>query len=471
MKTETLNQLREALRDTLPEGSVLADSGALTLYCADEAPDLAATPDIVVKARDTRSVSDTLRLCSQFKIPVTTRGTGTGVTGGAVAVRGGVVLTCEGMDRILEIDRENMTCTVEPGLITGNLQRAVLEHGLMYPPDPSSLDSCSIGGNVAVGAGGPRAVKYGTTRDYVLGLEFVLPGGTVMNTGGKFIKNATGYNLTGILIGSEGTLAVITKIILKLVPAPRHALDLLVPFDSVREALATVHRIISGGVVPAALEFMEEDALALVGKIPGMDLPFPGAKAHLLIQLDGNSEDDIARGIERLMAHIPSDPDRIIVAQSLQQREKIWKARRSIREAITRESPAFLAEDTVVPRASIPDFLTELKRRFGELGLRSVMFGHAGDGNVHVDVLRDTMDSGAWKKNCIEIKKLIYHTALLYGGTISGEHGIGYLKKDYLPMAENRDKIELYKRIKHAFDPDNILNPDKIFNTSHTDNR
>ncbi|HON79348.1 MAG TPA: FAD-linked oxidase C-terminal domain-containing protein [Spirochaetota bacterium] len=463
MNAETLQQLRDALTETLPEGSVLTGTEALAPYCTDEAPDLSSEPDIVVKARDTQSVSDTLRLCSQFKIPVTTRGTGTGVTGGSVAVRGGVVLALEGMDRILEIDRENMTCTVEPGVITGDLQRAVLEHGLMYPPDPSSLDSCSIGGNVAVGAGGPRAVKYGTTRDYVLGLEFVLPDGTVMTSGGKFMKNATGYSITGLLIGSEGTLAVITKIILKLIPAPRHAIDLLVPFDSIREALSTVHRIISGGVIPAALEFMEEDALTLVGKLQGMELPFPEAKAHLLIQLDGNSEDDIARDIERLMAHIPSDPDRIIVAETPQQRERIWKARRSIREAITRESPVFLAEDTVVPRASIPDFLMELKQRFGERGLRSVIFGHAGDGNVHVDVLRDTMENDAWNKICIEIKKIIYHTAVSYGGTISGEHGIGYLKKDYLPITADHAKIELYRRIKHAFDPENILNPDKIF--------
>ncbi|HQO01957.1 MAG TPA: FAD-linked oxidase C-terminal domain-containing protein [Spirochaetota bacterium] len=468
MRTKILQQLLDALKKTLPEGSVYSDSDFLAPYSTDEAPDLSASPDIVVKARDTQSVSDTLRLCSQFKVPVTTRGTGTGVTGGSVAIRGGVVLTCEGMDRILEIDRENMTCTVEPGVITGNLQRAVLEQGLMYPPDPSSLESCSIGGNVAVGAGGPRAVKYGTTRSYVLGLEFVLPDGTVMNSGGKFIKDATGYSLTGILIGSEGTLAVITKIILKLLPAPRHTLDLLVPFDSIREALDTVHDIIAGGVIPAALEFMEEDALILVGKLQGVDLPFPGAKAHLLIQLDGNSEDDIARDIQLLMAHIPSDPDRIIVAESPQQQERIWKARRSIREAITRESPVFLAEDTVVPRASIPEFLVELKQGFAERGLRSVIFGHAGDGNVHVDVLRDAMNEDAWKKICIEIKNLIYHTAVSYGGTISGEHGIGYLKKDYLPITADPAKIELYRRIKHAFDPENILNPDKIFNTPHT---
>ncbi len=243
----------------------------------------------------------TLKICSEHKIPVTPRGAGTGVTGGALPVMKGVVLSLEKFNRILEIDRDNMVAVVEPGAITGDIQKAALEQGLMYPPDPASLETCSIGGNVAEGAGGPRAVKYGTTKDYVLGLEFVLPDGTLMQTGGKIVKNATGYNLAGILIGSEGTLAVITKIYLKLIPAPKVTLDVLLPFDSLEQAIDAVYAILSNRIIPATLEFMEQDVISLVSKHIQTTIPCVDAGAHLLIQIDGNTEDQVLADLQAIV--------------------------------------------------------------------------------------------------------------------------------------------------------------------------
>ena len=455
------DKLAEYLAGALGRDNVIIDRDIMERYSRDETSDLSGQPDIVVRAKSAADVSNVFKICSRLKVPVTPRGAGTGVTGGAIPVRGGVVLSLEMMNRIIEIDRENMVAVVEPGVITGRLQEAALENGLMYPPDPASLDSCSIGGNVAEGAGGPRAVKYGTTKDYVLGLEFVLPDGTIINTGGKYVKNATGYNLTGILTGSEGTLAVITKIYLRLIPAPQEVLDILVPFQSIRDALELVSKLILGRIIPAAIEFMDEDAVKFVKKFLKEEMPFPDAGALLLIQIDGDSEDEIMNHLEKIKKYL--NDDSVFVASAKNQRERLWKARRSIREAIEHESRVFLSEDTVVPRSEIPKFLTEVKQYFNSKGLVSAMFGHAGDGNVHIDVLKCDMDYDDWKKIVPEIKKNLYKIAVAHGGTLTGEHGIGVLRRDYLDIAVSKEQIELLKRIKAAFDPENILNPGKIF--------
>lgn len=458
MKIEKIVRL---LRDSLGEEKVVTDHDILDAYSRDETSDLSAMPDIVVRAESSEDVSKTLRICSKHGVPVTPRGAGTGVTGGAVPVRGGVVISLEKMNRLIEIDKENMVVVVEPCIITKDLQDAVLEQGLMYPPDPASLDSCSIGGNVAEGAGGPGAVKYGTTKDYVLGMEFVLPDGTIMNTGGKIVKNATGYNLTGILVGSEGTLAVITKIYLRLIPAPEAVLDLLIPFARVRDALRFVSVILVNKILPSAIEFMDEDAVGLVREYLKEEMPFPEAEALLLVHFDGDSDESIMKQVEKIGEFI--DIDNILVAQNKTQRERLWKARRSIREAIQNRSSVFLSEDTVVPRSRIPEFLTEVKEYFTSKGLESAMFGHAGDGNVHIDVLKCDMDYEKWKKMIPEIKGSLYKIAISYGGALTGEHGVGTLRRDYLPLAISADQVALLKRIKAAFDPGNILNPGKIF--------
>jgi len=458
-----INQIYKLLQENLDPHKVISDADILESYSRDETPDMTAAPDILVRAENVHDVILTLKICSEHKIPVTPRGAGTGVTGGALPVMKGVVLSLEKFNRILEIDRDNMVAVVEPGAITGDIQKAALEQGLMYPPDPASLETCSIGGNVAEGAGGPRAIKYGTTKDYILGLEFVLPDGSLMQTGGKIVKNATGYNLAGILIGSEGTLAVITKIYLKLIPAPKVTLDVLMPFDSLEQAIDAVYAIISSRVIPATLEFMEQDVIRLVAKHIQTPIPCVDAGAHLLIQVDGNSEDQVLADLQTIVEAALIDADKIFIAQSQSQKERLWKARRSIRESIQAESRVFVAEDCVVPRAKIPQFVKDLKAFFQNKALRSVMFGHAGDGNVHIDVLKDDIAYDEWRKMLPDIKREIYRRALDFGGTITGEHGIGCLRNDYLTLALSSEEIDLSRRIKAAFDPCLILNPGKIF--------
>ncbi len=462
-REEKRNSVFNALLKELGSEKVFRAKDILEKYSTDETSNLTFSPDMIVKAITVSDVSTTMIICNNHRFPVTPRGAGTGVTGGALPVNGGVVLSLENMNRILEIDTENMIAVVEPGVITGDLQKAALKEGLMYPPDPASLETCSIGGNVAEGAGGPKAVKYGTTKDYVLGLEYVLPDGSVMTTGGKYVKNATGYNLTGTLIGSEGTLAVITKIYLKLIPAPDCIVDLLIPFDSVNHAIDTVITIIKNRVIPSTIELMEENAITIVSRYLGEEMLFPEASAHLLIQIDGYSENEVKTVLEKLIEVIDIPRKRIVIAEDDKQRERIWKARRSIRDSIQDLNPVFLAEDSVVPRSEISSFLIELKEKLGALNITSLMFGHAGDGNIHINILKGTMDTEQWNRLVPQIKEIVYRTAIAHNGTITGEHGIGYIRRAYVSMALSHEEIELLKRIKNAFDPNGILNPNKVF--------
>ncbi|MCX8125202.1 MAG: FAD-binding oxidoreductase [Spirochaetes bacterium] len=457
-----LQQLKNELQKVLHFSAVSDDPDILEKYSVDETSDLKGNPWLVVYAKTTSDVSTVLSLCNQYRIPVIPRGAGTGVTGGAVPVCGGIVLSLEKMNQILEIDTENMIAVCQPGVITGQLQKEALQYGLMYPPDPASLDSCSLGGNVAEGAGGPRAVKYGTTKDYITGLEFVLADGSVLHHGGKFIKNATGYNLTGILIGSEGTLAIITKIYCKLIPAPALTLDMLIPFDSLTHATQFVYTLLTHRVQPAVLEFMEEDALTLAAQYLKEEMPHPHARAHLLIQLDGDSYHEIEPLLQKILSLCPVNPEDILVAQSPEQKERLWKARRCIREAIHAKSPVFLAEDCSIPRSSIVPFLTGVKEALTPYRLQSIMFGHAGDGNVHIDVLKNDMPYEKFKNLVPVLKEIIYGLAYKYGGTITGEHGTGFIRKEALKKFASEAELSLYKRLKKAFDPYCILNPYKI---------
>jgi glycolate oxidase len=462
MNKTQLNKAVLSLIKSIGKENVITDPDILEKFSKDETSDISQFPAIVVRAKSVSDVSKTLAICTRFHIPVVPRGAGTGVTGGAIPLKGGLVLSLELMNKIIEIDKENMFAVVEPGVITKTLQDAALEQGLMYPPDPASLDSCSIGGNLAEGAGGPRAVKYGTTKDYVTGLEFVLPNGNIINTGGKIVKNVTGYNFIGILVGSEGTLAVITKIYLKLVPSPRAVIDLLIPFDTIEEALDVVPVLLQNKIIPSTIEFMEEDAIKLVNDFLKGEIPFSSAGAHLLIQIDGGSEDIIMKDIERINQLIKTKYE-IIVANSKSQKERLWKTRRAIRESIKNASSVFFGEDTVVPRSKIAIFIKDIKLFLNSQSLRSIIYGHAGDGNVHINILKGNMDNESWKKLVPLIKKYIFEKAISYGGTLTGEHGIGLTKKNYLSLAVSKEGIELSKRIKEAFDPDMILNPSKIF--------
>ncbi|MFC1670249.1 FAD-binding oxidoreductase [Spirochaetota bacterium] len=463
MNEKQIKTVTAGLKQALTPEKVITDSDILDVYSRDETSDLSALPDILVRAEDVEDVSKVLAICNKNKVPLIARGGGSGVTGGAVPVLGGVLLSLEKMNRIIEIDRENMVAVVEPGVITDDLKKAVLAEGLFYPPDPASLEICSIGGNVAENAGGPGAVKYGTTKDYVLGLEFVLPDGSVINTGGKVIKDVTGFNLIGILLGSEGTLAVITKVYLRLIPSPGVIKDILIPFNSIDSAIEAVYAILHNKIIPATIEFMEENAIKLVGKHFGREIPHGDAKAHLLIRVDGYSEEDVDRNLNAIAEVVDIDGDKIFAAESDLQREKLWKARRSIREALHIESPVILAEDCCVPISVIPKFVKTIKEYLKSRHLISIFFGHAGDGNVHIDILKGDMEYKKFKKLIPEIKKKIYGEAISLGGTITGEHGIGYTRKDYLHMQLGNEEIELLKRIKKAFDPNMILNPGKIF--------
>ena len=460
--TETIRIAKNALELALGQGRVLDDKHILEKYAVDETSDLMALPDLVFMPLNTDEVCAALRVCNEFDFPVTPRGAGSGVTGGALATTGGLVISMEKMDRIIEIDAENMTAVVEPGAITADVQNAALKEGLLYPPDPASLDRSSIGGNVSENAGGMTAVKYGTTKDYLLGLECVLANGELIRIGGKTVKNVMGYNISGLIAGSEGTLAVITKLYLRLIPQPVASLDMLIPFSSLNNAIDAVYKILKSRIIPTTLEFMEADAIALTRDHLKTEMPFPDAEAHLLVRLDGSSADILHRDVDKILNTLELTQTNIRLAESDQQKEAIWKARRSIRDSIQKKSPVFLAEDCSVPRSKIPEFLKSLKEYLSSEGLRSIMFGHAGDGNVHIDVLKGDMDYKVWQEMLPGLKSEIYRRAINLGGSITGEHGIGYLRKNYIPLAMSKEEIELHRQIKKAFDPKGILNPGKL---------
>jgi glycolate oxidase len=454
----------ESLCQIAGQANVLFDAEAIDRYSHDETVGLYHSPEVIVRATSTAQISEVFRLAQRERIPVTPRGAGYGLSGGAVPVQGGIVLTTEKMNRILEIDGQNLMITTQPGVITGDLHRAVEAGGLFYPPDPASLDSCTIGGNVASGAGGPRAVKYGTTRDYVCGLEVVLPSGEVLRLGGKLVKNVTGYNLVHLITGSEGTLAVVTEIILRLVPLPPIQVDLLVPFDDFQAAANTVSDLIAHRVLPTCMEFMERDSIVAAERLLQKTVPYDDAAAHLLFQLDGNLQEAVDAEMETVadvcLQHGARDA---LVAKDRPTRDRLWEARRKILEAINNESPVNHKEDVVVPRARIHLLLKGLRELAQGHGVRIISFGHAGDGNVHVNVLRDGLSDEAWQEAVPVVTEEIFHLALSLGGTLTGEHGIGVTRRPYLPLALDTTQITLMRQIRDVFDPNHILNPGKIF--------
>ncbi len=444
--------------------NVLLEAEALEPYSHDETVGLRAAPEVVVRVVSARQVAEIFKLAQRERVPVTPRGAGYGLSGGAVPLQGGIVLSTEKMNRVLEIDKENLMVTVEPGLITGDLHRAVEAEGLFYPPDPASLDSCTIGGNVAEGAGGPRAVKYGVTKDYVCGLEAVLPSGEIITCGGKRVKDVTGYNLIQLLIGSEGTLAVVTKIILRLLPLPKVQVDLLVPYDDFQAAADTVSAIVARRIVPATIEFMEQDSVLAVERLLDKEFPYDDAAAHLLIQLDGQRQDAVEADFEAVgelcLAHGARD---VLVAKDRRTRDRLWEARRMIIEALNHESPVNHMEDVVVPRSQLPKLLEGIKEIARREGVRVVCFGHAGDGNVHVNVLKDDMPNERWDTLMPALTAEMYKLSLSLGGAITGEHGVGATRRQYLPLALDQVQIDLMRGVRDVFDPNRILNPGKIF--------
>ena len=444
---------------------VFADIETRNNYGHDETEDYVFPPAVVVKPSTPSEVSAILKIASAHKIPVTAIGGKTGLSGGALAIHGGIGLSMERFNKIIEIDEKNLQVTVEPGVITQVLRMAVAEKGLFYPPDPSSMGSCFIGGNISENAGGARAVKYGVTKDYVLNLEVVLATGEIIRTGANTLKNSTGYNLTQLMVGSEGTLGIITKIVLKLLPENRHNILMLVPFFQSSEACMAVADIFRAGIVPSALEFMERDAIDWTLKyVDGISFPIKDeVRAHLLIEVDGNYPDVLFSDAEKITEVLEKyNIDEILFADTEDQKNALWKMRRAVGEAVKSNS-IYKEEDTVVPRYELPTLLEGIKTIGSKYGFKSVCYGHAGDGNLHVNIVKAEMSDESWETEVPKGIREIFELTVSLGGTLSGEHGIGYVQKNYMDIAFDKTQLMLMKGIKNTFDPNGILNPGKIF--------
>ena len=434
-------------------------------YGKDETENLFYKPDLVLIPHSTQEISEILKYCNTNKIVVTPRGAGTGLSGGALPVFGGIILSLERLNKIIEIDVENMQATVEPGIVNEAFQIEVQKHGLFYPPDPASKGSCFLGGNIAHSSGGPRAVKYGTTRDYILNLEVVLPTGEIIWTGANTLKYSTGYNLTHLFIGSEGTLGVVTKIVVKLIPFPKNNVLMLVPFFSANDACKAVNSIFLAGLNPSALEFMERDAIDWtlrfvenVSVLVEQDI-----QAHLLIEYDGNELDSLNRDAEKTFAVLENFKcGEILFADNEAQKNMLWKIRRSVAEAVKNNS-FYKEEDTVVPRAFLPQLLAGVKSIGEKYGFKSVCYGHAGDGNLHVNIIKGNLSDEFWESGIHAGIEEIFILCKSLNGTISGEHGIGLVQKRYMHLVQSNVQLELQRGIKNVFDPNGILNPGKIF--------
>jgi glycolate oxidase len=441
------------------------DEERLEKYGRDETEDLLYKPAVVLRPRTAEEISSILKICNRENIPVTPRGAGTGLSGGALPIYGGVCLSMERFNKILEIDERNLQATVEPGVINEEFQNAVKEKELFYPPDPASKGSCFLGGNLAHSSGGPKAVKYGTTRDYVLNMQLVLPTGEIIWTGANVLKYSTGYNLTQLMIGSEGTLGVITKIVFKLIPFPKNNIVLLVPFDSAEKACEAVSAVFREGITPSGMEFMERDAIDWVRKFEAdisIDVP-EHVQAHLLIEVDGNDMDVLYKDAEKISEVMGQfESGEILFADSAAQKEMLWKMRRKVAEAVKSNS-VYKEEDTVVPRAELPKLLKGVKAIGKKYGFKSVCYGHAGDGNLHVNIIKGDTSDEIWNNDLPKGIAEIFELCVELGGTISGEHGIGLVQQPYMHIAIDEKRLELMRGIKQLFDPKLILNPGKIF--------
>ncbi len=458
-------KLIDSFKNITGDANVFADAESLNNYAHDETENLHFLPDIVIKPRTAEEISQIMIICNEHKIPVTPRGAGTGLSGGALPHLGGVLLSMERMNSIIDIDERNLQVTTEPGVITEVLQNAVKEKGLFYPPDPSSRGSCFIGGNVAENSGGPKAVKYGVVKDYVLNLQIVLPTGEIMWTGANVLKNSTGYNLTQLIVGSEGTLAVVTKIVLKLLPHPKYDLLMLVPFNSLEKAGAAVSAIFRAGFTPSAMELVEINALKIVSKfVDSSVVPVTDdMEAHLIIEVDGNHVDTLMSEMEAIAKLLEQfDCGDIFFADDAQQKAELWKLRRRVAEAVKIDGYT-IEEDTVVPRAELPALIRGVKALGKEYNFEVVCYGHAGDGNLHIRIKKPGSIYSLNNPDVIPALQALFKLVKSLGGTISGEHGIGLIQKPYMDILFDKAGFELMRGIKNVFDPNNILNSGKIF--------
>ena len=455
----------ESFKKIVGEKNVYTDQDSLNHYAHDETENIHYPPEIVIKPRTAEEISAILKICNEYLIPVTPRGAGTGLSGGAIPHFGGVLLSLERMNSILEIDERNLQVITEPGVITEVLQNAVKEKGLFYPPDPSSRGSCFIGGNIAENSGGPKAVKYGVVKDYVLNLEVVLANGEIIWTGANVLKNSTGYNLTQLMVGSEGTLGIVTKIVLKLIPHPKYELLMLVPFSNLEKAGEAVSAIFRAGFTPSALELIEIDALKIVSKmVDSHSVPVTDdIAAHLIIEVDGNHEETLMKEMEAISELLLQyDAGEILFADDAQQKAELWKLRRRVAEAVKMDG-FLIEEDVVVPRASLPTLILGVKELARKNDFQAVCYGHAGDGNLHIRIKKKGVTGSFSDPHMVKNLRDLFILVKNLGGTISGEHGIGLIQKKFLDIVFSFTHIKLMRNIKQVFDPNNILNPGKIF--------
>jgi glycolate oxidase len=455
----------EAFKKIIGAEYVLLDEDSLNQYGHDETEHLLFPPEVVVRPRKAEEVSAIMKICNQYRIPVTPRGAGTGLSGGALPHLGGVLVSTDRMNSIISIDERNLQVTTEPGVITEVLQNAVKEKQLFYPPDPSSRGSCFIGGNISANSGGPKAVKYGVVRDYVLNLQVVLPTGEIIWTGTNVLKNSTGYNLTQLIVGSEGTLGVVTKIVLKLIPLPRYELLMLVPFRSLEKAGEAVSAIFRAGFTPSALELVEIEALKIVSAfVDSCIVPITDdIEAHLIIEVDGNHMDTLMAEMEAIAELLSGyDTGEIYFADDAQQKAELWKLRRRVAEAVKIDGYT-IEEDTVVPRAELPALIRGVKK----IGLLHdfdvVCYGHAGDGNLHIRIRKPGTANSMEDPQIVKGIRALFELVFRLGGTISGEHGVGLVQKSYMDIVFDKTQLQLMRGIKKIFDPNNILNAGKIF--------
>ena len=465
LTTELLDELRRIVGERYV---IAGDAERLEPYSHDEVPDrhYASMPDAVVRPRTAEEIAAILKLANREKVPVTPRGAGSGLSGGAVPVRGGIVLLCDRMNEILEVDTDNMMVVVEPGVVTAQINEVVARHGLFYAGYPMSRETCYIGGNVAEDAGGGKAVKYGVTKRYVLGLKMVTPAGEIVELGGKLLKDVTGYNLIGLMVGSEGTLGVFTEVTLRLLPLPKASVDLLVLFRSAEEAIAAVPRIQTAtGIVPTAVEFMDRTSVRTACAYLNETIPYEQAGAMLLITVDGADEEQVGREYERVGEQcLEFDAIEVYVADNRTTSERVWNVRSNIPEAFAAESSHQGNEDLVVPPAAIPKLVAGMERLPDKYGVRIPAYGHAGDGNLHTRIVKNPdWPLERWHDTLPRVLSELYDLTAALGGRLSGEHGVGHKRKQYLGRFLSPAHIEMMRCLKRSLDPNGILNPDKIF--------
>ncbi len=447
----------------LMPGRVITQDEFMADYTHDEMTEYGHfAPEAVLKAETAEEICSVQKYCNDKRIPVTPRGAGTGLCGGCVAIHGGVVLSTERMKKVLEVDARNMTATLEPGVLLMEFPKALEGTGLFYPPDPGEK-TATMGGNTMTNAGGMRAVRYGVTRDYILGMDVALADGTLLHLGGKTVKTSSGYSLLHLMIGSEGTLGVLTRLTVKLVPEPKVNLSLLIPFDELDACIQAVPKLLSCGCDPTAVEFMQRDVISCAETYLGKQFPDTASDAYLLVRLDGPSMQALEPAVDTVTELALSlGAKDVLLADTDERKESIWNARGAFLEAIKGSTPTMDECDVAVPRNAIADFVRQMTDISKDAGLRILSFGHAGDGNLHIYVCRDGLDEAEWKKKLDDTMERLYAAARALGGQVSGEHGIGHAKKRFLTESAGEEQLQLMRGIKAAFDPSGILNPGKV---------